>query len=760
MTGPFVLEIFTPDQRWYTPQGGTTLIPLTGDWLKSDGITRYGCAFSVSDTDPFDFGGQLPNLILAKSMAQYGDRIQGYNRKDRNFKCTIYATGDTLQLAQYGVEGIQAALIEATQFSASSFMNDGYGDAKGVLLYLKYQPDSTADTHYFRIVSGYVDVSKAQDQSAMLANIMKVTLNLRISYAGFGPAVWLQNKIPNGTAAYALTGYTFSGPATPVYNGVLASSPGPGVVHWYVSTPQGTAGRYGNGTTGISTGMDTAWGMTGGTSDVWSGWAYSAGNQVGTDIVYTPEASIRGNDGQSVQYVWLAFEYTDNAAASAFCSAQLQIFSTFTSSWLNIGSAIVPTNNVANQRYAWNTYVDLFGTNNKAYCKFRVAFSFDRSRSFSTIGIVKKAALWAFPAILPAAMITLPNEYVSQAQNLTQCTVVTNIQGNAETPVKVKVANPLQPADPNTANTVVYQQLYLGARKHVKFPYRFYYSYIPSTGTATNLGVGVNFNSATSDTNNIPEHSLLFYKAGVEDLRARQYRVLHRYASNGAFGTGVSVKGAAGEFQIVPNGSLIELPSNSSTVSTVDAGTPTLPPYNGQHIDDTTNAGFGRTSYIPSRFPDWWVARSASSGTGAINITLYEQWFLPTDYYMVVDTRLQDPAGTNAATNAWSNLGDNSNSSSSPQAMATRELVIDTIHKTAPSVHMGNSYEADTASSVISAAYAGTGFMFLPATPTSPEPMQFCAVVRRQGSNGAPTTDVTSTDPIELSFLYMPAWEM
>lgn len=778
MAGPFTFSFYKPEPQFGVPQNGSVFMPMNGDWMNTSVVpnVRYGVSYTISDTDPFDLGSTAPVLNEIKTFWKYGTKVQGYNKVNRTLKCSMYVYGDTPSLMKYGVAQLQSVIHRATQYTASSRNNEGLGPTTGQNMYIKYQPDSTISPVYFKLYSGYVDTSLANEQIGLLQNMMKVTVYLLVSYAAFSDAVWLQNLVPNGTFAYGFSGYTTTGSS--FQTGTLPTVPGGGMWNIYTFALNPGNPIIFNTTGPLSSGIDNAWAVKqlSRDADVWSEAVYNAGNQAGTDVLFTPETGFAASNVSQSVALWLAFEYSDSAAAGSFCSASLQFWAAGagTPGWYDYNMpAIVPTNNTAITRYAWSAasapggfggdFVDRLGANKgpwSSVTKFRVAFSMDRNRSFATNAVIRKIALWCFPINLPASMRVLPTEYVSQPLKLSQECVITSIQGTVETPVRVKISNPRQLV-PSAGTAVTFQQAYIGARKAVGYPYKFYYSY--ATIQSAVLGIGVNVGGFINvETDNIPNWSIQSYNVPPEDSLPRQYRVIARLSTDQPCGIGVSVRTdgttSYGDYTIVPNATLAELPNTSAVVKSIDCGIVTLPPHQGSNTNDFSGLGSG---IGPIRKPNLWFMRTVSSPAGsAVNIVMKGIWFIPVDQFNVVDTRANVSGSPTWLTPTWHNYVNGAAGTNYPAAVSTKELTIDSLHHGAPSIFMSGDAEWDGTAFNINPAATANLFTFIPSTPDSPEPMVFMAVIRRAGASGNPDPDVVEADPVSFSFMYMPAWEI
>jgi hypothetical protein len=192
MANTFTLELYRPEPVYGVPNGGTTVLPLNG------GVTN-GVSYQVDDDSDFDLGNSMPEVSEATIPGQYGSTSSFYTKPDRDVKFTLIVGASDVKTLKQGVRTLQSLFEEAIQYETSASRANGIGSVLGSPLLLKYQPDSSVDAVYFVVKYGFVDTSQFNDQIRLLANEVLIPVSLKVSYAAYGNAYWLENLIPNGT---------------------------------------------------------------------------------------------------------------------------------------------------------------------------------------------------------------------------------------------------------------------------------------------------------------------------------------------------------------------------------------------------------------------------------------------------------------------------------------------------------------------------------------------------------------------------------
>ncbi len=459
----FTLELWKGEPYFRTPTGGSTLLPLNATWA------GHNATFAVDDNFPFDLGSRIPNITSRSSPRAFGRDYSHYTRDDRIIKFTLFITANTPTDLKNAVYALDGALAEANEFASSGFTHNGLGaNLGGFQLFLKYQPDGALSPVYFQVKSGYADKQQFNDQIKLLNNTAHVPIELFVSYAAYGDAVYLENLLPNGTFAYGFTswtgtvGYNYTGTQTGfqllIWNGSQYVGPPNAPVH--ESTQVAVDGGY-----------EYLWD---GTSDTYSCAGFFSPGTTGFVSLYSATMSLVS----AKDNLTLSFEFSDSGPTSPvgpwmyirleyFDGTAWQILNTLSNNPNLIVSCYGDGGNgLTWTKYSWNGIIgkDILlpalpaSYNQSSTLLIRLAIYGNNAAPASYAAYFRKISVNRWPPYLPTAMKVLPTEYMAQSWSQAQSMVVQGLRGNLETNARLKVINPYQGQDfpaPSLAPTAV-----------------------------------------------------------------------------------------------------------------------------------------------------------------------------------------------------------------------------------------------------------------------------------------------------------------
>jgi hypothetical protein len=250
----FILDIYKPEQILGTPTGGTTMIPLNSGWAGNN------VTFSLLDDTSLNLGNLEPQLSTFRHSEQFGEVTRSYTHSDREMSFKLFVSATSTVYLKNAVQALQAVLIEATRNAMNTGQTNFNSKAVGMPLFLKYQPDSTLDPHYFLLKSGGLDLTDFNNQIRLLQNTAEIPVKLKTSYAAYGDAVILDNRIGNGSGHLGFKGWDFKDGVSPGLDNANSITP----KNWqlWINTNDNIMnnnGRAFNGATSATTNLKNDW---------------------------------------------------------------------------------------------------------------------------------------------------------------------------------------------------------------------------------------------------------------------------------------------------------------------------------------------------------------------------------------------------------------------------------------------------------------------------------------------------------------------